>query len=60
MPVSRPSCCTFGGAKFRTLFVTSAQYDMNEEERRSEPNAGALFAIELDDVEGLPADLFGL
>lgn len=60
MPVSRPSCCTFGGAKFRTLFVTSAQYNMSEEERRSDPHAGALFSIELDDVEGLPADLFGL
>jgi sugar lactone lactonase YvrE len=60
MPVSRPSCCTFGGAKFRTLFVTSAHFKMSEEERRSDPNAGALFSIELDDVEGLPADLFGI
>jgi hypothetical protein len=33
---------------------------MSAEERRSDPNAGALFSIELDDVEGLPADLFGI
>jgi sugar lactone lactonase YvrE len=60
MPVSRPSCCTFGGARHRTLFVTSAQYCMTDEEKRQDPNAGALFSIELDDVEGLPADLFAL
>jgi sugar lactone lactonase YvrE len=60
MPVSRPSCCTFGGAQHRTLFVTSAQYNMSDDEKRQDPSAGALFSIELDDVEGLPADLFAL
>lgn len=60
LPVSRPSCCTFGGARKRTLFVTSAQYNMTAEERQGDPNAGALFSIELDDVEGLPADTFAL
>ena len=60
MPVSRPSCCTFGGAQHRTLFVTSAQYNMTDDEKRQDPSAGALFSIELDDVEGLPADLFAL
>lgn len=60
MPISRPSCCTFGGASYRTLFVTSAQHGMSDEEKRQDPNAGALFSIELDDVTGLPADLFAL
>jgi L-arabinonolactonase len=60
VPVSRPSCCTFGGAQHRTLFITSAQIGMTEEEKRRDPNAGALFSIELDDVEGLPADLFAM
>jgi sugar lactone lactonase YvrE len=59
MPVSRPSCCTFGGERHRTLFVTSANIGMTEEELRQDPNAGALFSIELD-VAGLPADLFAL
>ena len=60
MPVSRPSCCTFGGERHRTLFVTSAQYNMTDDEKLKDPHAGALFAIELDDIEGLPADLFAL
>lgn len=59
-PVTRPSCCTFGGPNHRTLFVTSAQYGMSDDEKRQDPHAGALFSIELDDVEGLPADLFAL
>jgi len=60
MPVSRPSCCTFGGARHTTLFVTSARYHMTPEELQADPDAGSLFSVELDDVEGLPADLFGI
>ncbi len=60
LPVSRPTCCTFGGARYRTLFVTSARAYMTEDELAREPEAGSLFAIELDDAEGLPADLFAL
>jgi sugar lactone lactonase YvrE len=60
MPVSRPSCCTFGGERHRTLFATSARLNMTPEELAHDPQAGALFAIELDDVEGLPADQFAL
>ena len=61
MPVSRPSCCTFGGERHRTLFVTSARLNMTPEELAQDPQAGALFAIELDDdVAGLPADQFAL
>jgi L-arabinonolactonase len=60
LPVSRPSCCTFGGPQLRTLFITSAQYNMTADEKRADPNAGALFSVELDDVKGLPASLFAL
>jgi sugar lactone lactonase YvrE len=60
LPTSRPSCCTFGGARHRTLFVTSAHYNMTTDERATDPDAGALFSIELDDVEGLPADQFAI
>jgi sugar lactone lactonase YvrE len=58
LPVSRPSCCTFGGERYRTLFVTSARHGMSEQEVAQDPNAGALFSIEFDDAEGAPADLF--
>jgi sugar lactone lactonase YvrE len=60
MPVSRPSSCAFGGSDYRTLFVTSAQAGMSAEELEKEPDAGALFAVELLDAQGLPADLFGI
>jgi sugar lactone lactonase YvrE len=60
IPASRPSCCTFGGAGHRTLFVTTAQYNMTAAERAQDPNAGSLFSVELDDVSGLPADRFAI
>lgn len=58
MPVSRPSCCTFGGKDLGTLFVTSAQYNMTDSEKQQDPNAGSLYCIDLDDVRGAPASLF--
>jgi L-arabinonolactonase len=60
MPVGRPSCCTFGGPELRTLFVTSAHVGMSEAELAKDPHAGSLYRIELEDAQGLPADLFGL
>ena len=60
MPVSRPSCPAFGGPRLRTLFVTSARYLMSAEEDQRDSDAGSLYAIELDDVEGVPASLFAL
>jgi sugar lactone lactonase YvrE len=60
MPVTRPSCPAFGGADLRTLFVTSARYLMSPEEDRTDVDAGSLYAITLDDVKGVPANLFAL
>jgi L-arabinonolactonase len=60
MPTSRPSCCTFGGEQHRTLFVTSARHGMTAEELAQDPQAGGLFCIELDGLEGLPADQFAI
>lgn len=45
MPVSKPTCCAFGGDDLSTLYVTSARYGMSEEQIDAEPAAGALFAI---------------
>lgn len=60
MPVTRPSCPAFGGADLRTLYVTSARYLMSPEEDRTDVDAGSLYAIELDDVQGTAANLFAL
>jgi sugar lactone lactonase YvrE len=59
MPVTRPSCCAFGGDDLRTLFVTSASVGLSEAELREEPLAGSLFSVELEDAEGVPGNYFG-
>jgi xylono-1,5-lactonase len=48
---------TFGGPELRTLFVTSASMRLSDEQRRSQPSAGHVFAIETD-VRGIPEPLF--
>jgi sugar lactone lactonase YvrE len=58
MPTSRPSACTFGGADYKTLFVTTASYRMTAAERSEDPQAGSLYCVRLDDATGVPADLF--
>lgn len=60
LPVSRPSCPTFGGPDLRTLYVTSARYLMSAEEDGRDTFAGSLYAITLDDVQGVRANLFAL
>jgi D-xylonolactonase len=60
MPTSRPSCCAFGGDDFRTLFVTSANVGMSQEELAKDPQAGSLFSVQLDDVRGLASAQFAI
>lgn len=55
LPTSRVSSCAFGGAKLRTLFITTAQEGATADELAADPLAGALFAIE-PGVAGLPPD----
>jgi xylono-1,5-lactonase len=65
MPVKSPTSCAFGGPDMRTLFVTSASIDfvdgkwvyLDEAGFRSDPNAGAIFAIDVG-VDGLPEPAF--
>jgi sugar lactone lactonase YvrE len=57
VPASRVTMCAFGGADYRTLFITTAHEGMSAEERVAEPHAGDIFAIELD-VAGLLEPLF--
>ncbi|AON53279.1 SMP-30/gluconolactonase/LRE family protein [Herbaspirillum seropedicae] len=54
IPTSQPSCVAFGGAQFDTLYVTTAHEGMSAEQRAADPQAGALFAVALADVRGLP------
>jgi len=58
-PVSRVSSCIFGGPDLKTLFVTSAKEDLNDDERRAEVLSGSVFALDVD-VAGQPSSIFRL
>ena len=62
VPTSRPTCPAFGGAgnAKRTLLVTTASYNLSAEEKQHDLDAGAVFLMQLDDVQGLPPSLFAL
>jgi L-arabinonolactonase len=57
MPVSKPTCLAFGGARLDTLYITSARYHMQSHELETEPLAGALFAVS-PGVTGLVSEKF--
>lgn len=53
LPASKLTCPCFGGKDLKTLYVTSAFDGMGQKERQAEPEAGAVFAIEMD-IAGCP------
>ena len=53
VPVSRVTSCTFGGPELDTLFITTARWDMSEEELIENPQAGGLFKVK-PGFKGLP------
>ena len=57
LPVSKPTSVMFGGAGLRTLFATSMQFGLSEEQLAAQPLAGRVFALEAG-VTGLPEPLF--
>ena len=46
--VSQVSCPAFGGKDLKTLYLTTAREHMTPEELEREPQAGSVFAVELD------------
>jgi sugar lactone lactonase YvrE len=57
VPVSRPTCCSIGGATGTTLFITTAWTELNDEQLAKEPDAGRLFAVDVG-VRGQPINAF--
>ena len=57
LPVSRVTSCTFGGADFSDLYITTAHTGLSSEQRKEEPLAGDLF-IYHSNTKGLPASFF--
>ena len=58
LPVSSPTCPTFGGPDLGTLYVTTAKHRLSRHQLLSEPLAGAVLALE-PGVRGLPVNEFG-
>ncbi len=57
LPASNVSSCTFGGANFERLFVTTARELLDADQLAAQPLAGGLFEI-FPDVCGLPAGIY--
>lgn len=60
LPVNCPTMCSFGGEGMDILYVTSATFLMNEEQREAEDQAGGLFAIRGLGIRGLPEPRFAV
>jgi sugar lactone lactonase YvrE len=48
LPISQPTMPAFGGSDMKTLFVTSACQDLDNDNLRAQPLAGGLLAIPVD------------
>lgn len=57
LPVEKPTSCMFGGPDLRTLYVTSAVWDLTSERLQAQPKAGGLFALDVG-VAGVPEPRF--
>ena len=61
VPMKRPTCCTFGGDDFGTLYVTGVSHGASDAERAADPLAGALIAFDIGrawGIRGLPEPRF--
>ncbi|MCB9280774.1 MAG: SMP-30/gluconolactonase/LRE family protein [Lewinellaceae bacterium] len=59
LPVARVTSCTFGGADFRDLYITTARVGLTEEQLAQQPLAGRLFVVADCGYEGVEAWAFG-
>jgi sugar lactone lactonase YvrE len=53
LPVTHPTSVAFGGEGLRTLYVTTSRHRLTPAQAAEQPDAGAVFAIEVD-VAGTP------
>lgn len=57
IPAERVTCCTFGGAKLDTLYVTTARFGLAEASLSRQPLQGGLFAVQTG-VQGMLRNQF--
>ena len=58
LPVTQPTCCTFGGPGLDTLYITTASQKLTPEQLALQPLAGGLFSVRTH-TRGLPVPCFG-
>lgn len=58
LPVQHPTMCTFGGANYDVMYVTSGTRFLDPNDSASQPLAGSLFAISGVGAKGLPEPRF--
>lgn len=52
IPATKTTSCCFGGPHYDILYVTTAWMGLSEEDRKDEPQAGAVFAVKNLPVRG--------
>jgi sugar lactone lactonase YvrE len=57
VPTAQPSCCAIGGANATTLYITTAQEDLDQATLDAQPDAGRLFCADVH-VAGLPLETY--
>ena len=57
VPCSQVTSCCFGGTAFDKLYITTAKYDLDQENLSLMPSAGGIFMAEVD-ASGMPASVF--
>lgn len=57
VPVSNVTSCTFGGDNLDILFITTAQAELTDEEKKEQPLAGGLFKADVG-VRGYASNRF--
>ncbi|TDO99033.1 SMP-30/gluconolactonase/LRE family protein [Marinomonas balearica] len=48
LPATYPTMCAFGGPEMKTLYITTCRAAQSDEELKQFPNAGGIFALEVD------------
>ena len=54
LPCANVTCCTFGGEKLNTLYITTARQGLSKDELKNQPHAGGVFAVEVQTQGYLP------
>ena len=57
IPAENAACIGFGGENLKELFITTAWYDLSDQQRKNQPLAGDLFRIQTD-ITGISEPVF--